>query len=416
MPQTLTLNDPPFAFKACLKAGCSGMRSVGTLAITLLTLSTLSTLLTQPVHAETRTVCVDGGCDFTTIQSAIDAAADGDVIEIAAGNYLVEQTIDTVGKAITLRGSVDSETGETLTILDGQGATRVLQCLSGEGPDTVFENLVFKSGVQKQGGGMYCDGSSPTITNCTFTNNFAISGGGMYLTRGSAPSITNCRFTNNAANYRGGGIYNIDGCAPFITDSTFTGNNAVNRGGGLSNFNDSPARLTRCTFTNNAAGDGGGGIDNNNSCPTIIECTFTFNSTTGRGGGVLNSTGSIIFTPTFTNCTFTENHATEGGGGMHSSNTIPILIGTRACENTPDQLTRSYADFGGNCISDVCLDCDTCPGDLGGDGDVGGADLTILLNQWGCTGEDCTADVDGNGTVDGADLTTILSNWGACSN
>jgi hypothetical protein len=57
-----------------------------------------------------------------------------------------------------------------------------------------------------------------------------------------------------------------------------------------------------------------------------------------------------------------------------------------------------------------------CPADISGDGDVGGADLTILLNAWGCTGQDGTADLDGNGTVDGADLTIILSNWGACPN
>jgi parallel beta-helix repeat protein len=387
-----------------------------TMTQAVLRVSTLTALLTLPVHADTLTVCTDGGCDFTSVESAIEVASDGDVIQIAGEIHFVDEPIDTLGKAVVLRGAIDEATGEALTIFDGQTAGRVVQCVNEEGPGTVFENLVFKSGVQKQGGGMYCDGSSPTITNCTFTNNFAISGGGMYLTRGSAPSITNCRFTNNAANYRGGGIYNIDGCAPFITDSTFTGNNAVNRGGGLSNFNDSTARLTRCTFTNNAAGGGGGGIDNNNSRPTIIECTFTFNSTSGRGGGVLNSSGSFIFTPTFTDCRFTENHATEGGGGMHSSNTNPIITGTRACENTPDQLTGLYSDFGGNCFSEVCRVCDTCPGDLGGDGDVGGADLTILLNQWGCTGEDCTADLDGNGTVDGADLTTILSNWGACPN
>ena len=101
---------------------------------------------------------------------------------------------------------------------------------------------------------------------------------------------------------------------------------------------------------------------------------------------------------------------------MHSSNTNPILVGTRACENTPDQITGLYTCSGDQCVSALCSDCDTCPGDFGEDGEVGGADLAILLDQWGCTGEDCTADLDGNGTVDGLDLMTILCNWGACSN
>ena len=74
-----------------------------------------------------------------------------------------------MGKAITLRGSVDSETGETLTILDGQGLQLlVLQCLSGEGPNTVFDGLLIQNGA-----GMYNYNSSPTLTNCTFTNNSA---------------------------------------------------------------------------------------------------------------------------------------------------------------------------------------------------------------------------------------------------
>jgi dienelactone hydrolase len=51
------------------------------------------------------------------------------------------------------------------------------------------------------------------------------------------------------------------------------------------------------------------------------------------------------------------------------------------------------------------------PADLNGDGAVGGADLSILLNAWGaCTA--CTADIDQNGEVNGADLATLLSSWG----
>ena len=77
----------------------------------LMAMGVLLAALNHSIQAETFTVCKKGGCDFTTIQSAIDAASTGDVIEISAGIYLVEQTIDTKGKAIILRGSVDSETG-----------------------------------------------------------------------------------------------------------------------------------------------------------------------------------------------------------------------------------------------------------------------------------------------------------------
>jgi hypothetical protein len=52
-----------------------------------------------------------------------------------------------------------------------------------------------------------------------------------------------------------------------------------------------------------------------------------------------------------------------------------------------------------------------CPADLNGDGSVGGADLGLLLGNWGFTG---TGDLNGDGTVSGSDLGLLLGNWGAC--
>lgn len=48
------------------------------------------------------------------------------------------------------------------------------------------------------------------------------------------------------------------------------------------------------------------------------------------------------------------------------------------------------------------------PFDLNGDGVVNGADLAILLSDWG---EPSPADFDGNNTVDGADLALLLAAW-----
>ncbi|HMN97730.1 MAG TPA: integrin alpha [Phycisphaerales bacterium] len=52
-----------------------------------------------------------------------------------------------------------------------------------------------------------------------------------------------------------------------------------------------------------------------------------------------------------------------------------------------------------------------CLADLDGSGMVDGADLGILLGQWGGPG---FADLDGNGVVDGADLGLLLGAWGGC--
>ena len=60
----------------------------------------------------------------------------------------------------------------------------------------------------------------------------------------------------------------------------------------------------------------------------------------------------------------------------------------------------------------LCEDTTPCPGDLTGDGAVGGDDLGLLLAVFGTSDPD--ADLDGDGNVGGGDLGLILSAWGGC--
>ncbi|MHC4977130.1 MAG: hypothetical protein ACYTF7_11080, partial [Planctomycetota bacterium] len=52
-----------------------------------------------------------------------------------------------------------------------------------------------------------------------------------------------------------------------------------------------------------------------------------------------------------------------------------------------------------------------CFGDLSGDTTIDGADLGLLLSNWGDPG---TTDLNGDGDTDGADLGLLLAAWGAC--
>jgi len=53
------------------------------------------------------------------------------------------------------------------------------------------------------------------------------------------------------------------------------------------------------------------------------------------------------------------------------------------------------------------------PEDLDCDGEIGAADIAILLGSWGPCGKGaCTADIDGDGSVGPADLTALLAAWG----
>jgi hypothetical protein len=55
-----------------------------------------------------------------------------------------------------------------------------------------------------------------------------------------------------------------------------------------------------------------------------------------------------------------------------------------------------------------------CPADLDGNGTVTGADLGLLLGDWGTPGTANGSDLTGDGVVTGADLGILLGNWGAC--
>ena len=110
---------------------------------------------------------------YTTIQSAINAAVDGDVIVVASGTY--SENIDFLGKAITLRSS----DGPAVTTINGSGTGSVVQCVSGEGPGTVLEGFTITGGNANNGGGMLNLGTSPTVNNCIFESNNAADRGGV---------------------------------------------------------------------------------------------------------------------------------------------------------------------------------------------------------------------------------------------
>ncbi|MCX5636975.1 MAG: right-handed parallel beta-helix repeat-containing protein, partial [Planctomycetota bacterium] len=59
------------------------------------------------------------------------------------------------------------------------------------------------------GGGMFNQyHNSPTVKDCTFTENSAYAGGGMYNDYSSSPTVEGCTFSENSATYGGGGMYN----------------------------------------------------------------------------------------------------------------------------------------------------------------------------------------------------------------
>jgi parallel beta-helix repeat protein len=286
---------------------------------------------------------------YDTIQPAIDDAVNGNQIEVSPGTYY--EAIDFKGKAVRLY----SRSGKYVTTIDGNGAYHVVQCVNGETPDTVLEGFTIAggnangSGTNDYGGGMYNYGSSPTVTDCTFSGNSATdNGGGMYNVYSSNPTITNCNFSKNEA-YRGGGMYNITNSSPTLTNCTFSVNSAGWNGGGMYNITNSSPTLTNCTFTSNTASSdtyGGGGMFNHTSSnPKVTNCTFTANTATTNGGGIYNYNDS---SPSVTDCTFSGNIAYERAGGMCNDQSSPTVSNCIFTDNASQAGGGMYNDGGGS--------------------------------------------------------------------
>jgi len=174
----------------------------------------------------------DGSAEhpFDAIQEAIDYAVDGETVIVLAGSYIGDSNcdLDFKGKAITLR----SQNGSSDCIIDCQYLGRGFKFHSGEGQDSVLNGFTITNAEADRGGGIYClNGSSPTITNCTFRGNSAYGSlgrlpsayGGGICCQSSKPRITNCTFNGNLAEDHGGGMYCEDS-SPTLTNCIFWGN------------------------------------------------------------------------------------------------------------------------------------------------------------------------------------------------
>ena len=196
--------------------------------------------------------------DYPTIQEAINAAVDYDMVLVADGTYTDHgnRNISFRGKAITVR----SENGPNNCIIDCQGSWCGFDFSYHEDEDSVLDGFTITNGDH----GITCWWeSSPTITNCVITGNSAErgDGGGIHCEYGN-PTITNCTIKGNSAKYYGGGIYSYNSYGSLtITNCTISGNSAELNGGGIRCYGNLTVTLANCTITGNKAGNDGGGID-----------------------------------------------------------------------------------------------------------------------------------------------------------
>jgi hypothetical protein len=77
-------------------------------------------------------------------------------------------------------------------------------------------------------------------------------------------------------------------------------------------------------------------------------------------------------------------------------------------------ITGQISDANTDGIPDICQQPTCRDADLFHDLNINGADLGILLSQWGPNAQFTVSDINKDGFVNGADLGILLSFWGAC--
>jgi nitrous oxidase accessory protein NosD len=275
-----------------------------------------------------KTIHVPG--DYNTIQAAIDASRNGDTVLVQPGTYM--ENIDFKGKAI----AVKSSGGPEATVMDGNMRGSVVSFYSNEGPASVLEGFIITNGsgteigVYTYGGGIYCEGASPTITGNIITNNDARWGGGIICDNSSPVISENLIFENLSIESMGGGggIYCFRKSSPLIQNNAILRNEAYEGGGIYLGFGNRSIVQNNTIIGNVTTQYGGAGIHCWACRATIVNNTIYGNralTVYGVGGGIYCWYSSL----TIANTILWNNDAAMGPEiGMESfigTNTVTIL-------------------------------------------------------------------------------------------
>jgi len=247
------------------------------------------------------------------LQQITNASADNRfAIMISQGGYSDETII--LKDYVDMYGGFKEESWERniqkyQTVLDGDEKRRILIAAN----HTKIDGFFFTDGlIRGQGAAIFCDGSSPQITNNTFYGNKTLGpknwnpkywhetahdGGAIYGQNGSSAKIKNNLFINNTTQNGRGGAISFDGrCKPEIIKNVFLSNTA-----GL----DDPMRSSD-----------GGAVNIFDWSDALIEG----NAFVGNKSDLKNDGGAVFIafwsSARINNNVFVDNHAGDDAGAL----------------------------------------------------------------------------------------------------
>ena len=279
----------------------------------------MTSFLVAPGIGSANVINVPG--DFSTIQAGIEASADNDTVLVQPGTY--QENLNFNGHNIVV-GSLFLTTEDdayiVTTIIDGNQTGSVVIFASSESEQARLIGFTIQNGLADDGGGIYCNGSQPTITHNTIQGNQTTitglgSGGGIYC-ENALPIIEYNNIMDNVAGFGGGGIHCRTNSNAIIRFNTISGNGALGNlsglGGGIYCGDNSNPEINFNVIHGNSVNNYGGGICSHLSNPTINQNTIYNNSAysyyQGNGGGIC----CLECSPEITNTIIWGNHAPEG--------------------------------------------------------------------------------------------------------
>jgi hypothetical protein len=323
--------------------------------------SVLCLMLSTTVLSYAATIAVPA--DQPTIQAAINASKNGDVILVAPGTYF--ENINFQGKAI----SVKSSGGAKVTIIDGGHANSVVTFNSGEGLKSVLHGFTIQNGTAGlEGGGVYIDNASPTITGNLITNNTACNGGAGIAVVFSSAFVQANTVTNNSQSGCSGGVggggIEVGGAGAAQIFANVVENNSWSTaaGGGISLFAAGTPTLKNNYIRANVAYDQGGGIWIVNYSNALIVQNLIYNNTltddinAGQGAGIYLSVPSGYAGPVLVNNTIVGTSSSAQGSAVYASGFYDQVVfynnlmigasGTNAvfCDSTYDQTPPTFTN------------------------------------------------------------------------
>jgi predicted outer membrane repeat protein len=236
----------------------------------------------------------------------------------------------------------------------------------GCGPTLVVSNCTFGDNAAVEGGGMYNRNASPRVVGCTFEDNTADNGGGGIRNSYSSPDVLDTEFRNNSAN-QGGAVNNLYASSALFRDCTFSGNTA-NAGAGGAVYGKSSFVVYRdCAFEENSAADFGGAMQIYKGEALVINSSFVNNAAENKGGAVSCSASSSTFingvfhgnsaenggamrvlndsTPTISNCSYYGNTASDSGGALYIYSGTSVTINNSIFwGDSPDEIDDHTGD------------------------------------------------------------------------